>query len=149
MCVLIFAWISLSSLLVPSKMTLKSIQEGQNHLLVSWNPPNPPNGIIINYTVQWREYNVQQYESAFTDELSYKIENLNAEHQYCVRVAAFTKVDRGEFSEEICRNTSVGRRFTLDFISSPVGSLNAKSLALFVSVVVIWFMCHLILEKKK
>ena len=95
-------------LLVPSKMTIQQIKEGSNNLVVSWNPPDPPSGIIINYTVQWREYNSQQYESAFTNELSYNIENLNVEHQYCVKVAAFTKVDRGEFSEEFCRNTSVG-----------------------------------------
>ena len=95
-------------LLVPSKMTITSIKESLNSLQVSWGPPDPPNGIIINYTVQWREYNVQQYESAFTDELSYNIENLNGEHQYCIKVAAYTKVDRGEFSEEFCRNTSVG-----------------------------------------
>ena len=96
------------SLLVPSKMTITSIKESLNSLQVSWGPPDPPNGIIINYTVQWREYNVREYESAFTDELSYNIGNLNVEHLYCVKVAAFTKVDRGEFSEEYCRNTSVG-----------------------------------------
>ena len=89
-------------------MTITSIKESLNSLQVSWNPPDPPNGIIINYTVQWREYDVREYESAFTGELSYNIENLNGEHQYCVKVAAFTKVDRGEFSEEYCRNTSVG-----------------------------------------
>ena len=89
-------------------MTITSIIESLNSLQVSWNPPDPPNGIIINYTVQWREYDVREYESAFTGELSYNIENLNGEHQYCVKVAAFTKVDRGEFSEEYCRNTSVG-----------------------------------------
>ena len=123
-------------------MTIHQIKEGINNLLVSWNPPDPPNGIIINYTVQWRKYNVWEYESAFTDELSYNIENLNAEHEYCVKVAAFTKVDRGEFSEEFCKNTSVGCRLTLDFISSYVGSLCQIP-----SIVRVWclslFMCRL------
>ena len=82
-------------------MTITSIKESLNSLQVSWGPPDPPNGIIINYTVQWREYNVREYESAFTDELSYNIGNLNVEHLYCVKLQHSPRLTEENFLKSI------------------------------------------------
>ena len=77
------------------------------HLNVTWEPPAIPNGVIRNYTVQWRLNSDSNYNSAVTKLPKYTIDNLMPQHLYCVCVAPSTIKGQGPFTEDRCANTTV------------------------------------------
>ena len=72
---------------------------------LSWMPPNPPNGIITNYRVQYRRSNSSSssYNSVDTNttDLTYTATGLNMNTEYDFRVSADTVVGRSDPSNVV------------------------------------------------
>ena len=78
-----------------------------SQLNVTWTPPTVPNGVITQYTVEWRLNSDSNYNTTVITSRRYTIDNLMPQHLYCVRVAPSTSVGQGPFSEETCANTTI------------------------------------------
>ena len=73
---------------------------------LSWMPPDPPNGIITQYQVQYRRNNARD---SFTDnevnisatDRTYTVTGLMIATEYRFRVRAFTAVGRGDPSNSV------------------------------------------------
>ena len=63
---------------------------------LSWMPPDPPNGIITNYRVQYSISNRDSYTSIDinTNDLTYTVTGLSTNTEYDFRVRADTVVGR-------------------------------------------------------
>ena len=72
---------------------------------LSWMPPDPPNGIITNYQVQYRrtDSNSPNYYSfdTRTNDLTYTVTGLNTNTEYNFRVRADTVVGRSDHSNVV------------------------------------------------
>ena len=63
---------------------------------LSWMPPDPPNGIITQYQVQYRRTGGGSFgNNQMTTDLTYTVTRLITDTQYDFRVRAFTVVGRG------------------------------------------------------
>ena len=80
---------------------------------LSWMSPDPPNGIIRNYRVQYKRSDSSSYNSTdtMTDDLTYTVTKLMTGIEYDFRVRAHTVTlepkYRGPFSEVV--TTLVGK----------------------------------------
>ncbi|XP_065914678.1 protein sidekick-1-like isoform X2 [Dysidea avara] len=79
----------------PCSLTVDTIQ--QRFVTLSWMPPDTPNGIIIQYEVQ---YSVNSTTSLvnFTDTLMGTVEGLSPGTIYTLQIRAYTRVGAGPFS---------------------------------------------------
>ena len=74
---------------------------------LSWMPPDPPNGIITDYQVQYRsgdDSDMQQ--NTMNDVTNYKVTGLVNNTEYEFQVGAFTAVGGGLFSDKVTARTS-------------------------------------------
>ena len=73
-------------------------------MTLSWLAPDAPNGIIIQYEV---EYSVISTTSLvnFTDTLMGTVEGLSSGEVYTVQIRAYTRVGAGPFSNSITVTT--------------------------------------------
>ena len=76
---------------------------------LSWMPPDPPNGIITSYRVQYKRSDRSSYSSNDTmnTDLTYTVTGLTTNTEYDFRVRADTIVGRSEPSNVI--TTFVGK----------------------------------------
>ena len=64
-------------------------------ILVTWNPPLTPNGVLTQYTIYFDETPVLSVDGGTTSSV---VEGLSANTEYGVRVSASTKVGEGLLS---------------------------------------------------
>ena len=66
-------------------------------VILSWMPPDSPNGIITRYQVQYRIANSNDTygNNEVTTDLTYTVNGLTTNTEYEFRVRAFTVVGRG------------------------------------------------------
>ena len=75
-------------------------------VILSWMPPDPPNGIITQYQVQYRiansddSFGNNEVNTLSTD-LNYTVTGLTTSTEYEFRVRAFTLVGRGPSSNVV------------------------------------------------
>ena len=63
---------------------------------LSWMPPDPPNGIITQYQVQYRITGGGSFgDNQMTTDLTFTVTGLMTDTRYDFRVRAFTIVGRG------------------------------------------------------
>ena len=84
---------------------------------LSWMPPDPPNGIIRSYRVQYRrsDSSSSNYNSfdTNTNDLTYTVTGLSTNTEYNFRVRADTVVGRSDPSNVV---TSVGKILLLSYV---------------------------------
>ena len=82
----------------PHSLTADTIQS--RFVTLSWMPPDTPNGIIIQYEVQ---YSVNSTTSLinFTDTLMGTVEGLSPGTIYTVQIRAYTRVGAGPFCSSV------------------------------------------------
>lgn len=70
---------------------------------LSWMSPDPPNGIITNYRVQYRrsDSSSPDYNSINTNSLTYTVTGLTTNTEYDFRVRADTVVGRSDPSNVV------------------------------------------------
>ena len=98
-------------LLVPTApRSLRAVDSNDSTVTISWIPPDPPNGIIIGYQVQYRRnadsgdsYADNEVKITATDltDLTYTVTGLITDTEYRFRVRAFTVVGRGDPSNSV------------------------------------------------
>ena len=82
------------------------VSDTDTTVTISWMPPDPPNGIIIQYQVQYRRNgssdNFADNEVNITaTDLTYTVTGLMMATEYIFRVRAFTVVGRGNPSNSV------------------------------------------------
>jgi len=77
-------------------------------ITLSWMRPNPPNGIIIGYQLEYRiSYDLPfSLLSPSNNELTRTVTGLTPNTEYQFRVAATTVVGRGPYTDVVTQNTS-------------------------------------------
>ena len=70
-------------------------------VILSWMPPNPPNGIIRQYQIQYRTSGGNFGNNQETTDLTYTVNELMTGTTYYFRVRAFTVVGRGSNSDVV------------------------------------------------
>ena len=69
-------------------------------MTLSWMPPDPPNGIITQYKIQYRQTGGGNFgNNQVTTNLTYTVTGVNTNTEYDFRVRAFTVVGRGPPSD--------------------------------------------------
>ena len=62
-------------------------------MTLSWMEPNPTNGVITTYQVQYRRCSATSlYSSRNVNTLTHTVTGLDVYAEYCFRVRAFTRV---------------------------------------------------------
>ncbi|KAL2095596.1 hypothetical protein ACEWY4_007744 [Coilia grayii] len=84
---------------------IKAVPASATSVVVSWLPPNKPNGIIRKYTIYCSSPGSGQpapseYEAS-PEVLFYRITHLNRGQQYLIWAAAVTTAGRGNISEKV------------------------------------------------
>ncbi|XP_076137875.1 cell adhesion molecule DSCAML1 [Alosa pseudoharengus] len=84
---------------------IKAVPASATSVVVSWLPPNKPNGIIRKYTIYCSSPGSGQpapseYEAS-PEVLFYRITHLNRGQQYLIWAAAVTTAGRGNMSEKV------------------------------------------------
>lgn len=75
------------------------------NILVSWRPPEIPNGIILRYTVYYMETSTSIEHNIDTNDLKYNLVGLNVYTEYSVWVVAVNENGPGAATEEIIVRT--------------------------------------------
>ena len=94
---------------VPSEpRSLMVVNITDTTVTLSWMPPNPPNGIIIGYQVQYRRDNSSDLISLDTNDtsLNYTVTGLTNNVDYVFSVRAYTAVGYGAYSSEVTAHAS-------------------------------------------
>jgi len=74
---------------------------------LSWVAPNPANGIITGYQLEYRRNNDSSFVSVPTNnELTHTLIGLSPNTEYQFRVAAITVVGRGPYTNIVTQNTT-------------------------------------------
>ena len=69
-------------------------------LLIVWNPPTMPNGIITAYSIRYREStSTDPYNITNTTNTQYSIVGLIPNTSYTIGVRAYTSIGPGEWTE--------------------------------------------------
>ena len=77
-------------------MSLMIVDVTDTTVTLSWRTPDPSNGIITQYQVQYRIANSRDsFGNTTTTDLTYTVTGLNTNTEYDFRVRAFTVVGRG------------------------------------------------------
>ena len=82
----------------PQLLTAENIQS--KFVTLSWMSPDTPNGIIIQYEVQYSVNSITSLVN-FTDALMGTIEGLSSGEVHTVQIRAYTRVGAGPFSGSI------------------------------------------------
>ncbi|XP_042237768.1 Down syndrome cell adhesion molecule-like protein Dscam2 isoform X8 [Homarus americanus] len=86
-----------------SPTSVKALVMSENSILVSWLPPERPNGIITQYTVYYKEHGKSDTETIqqklLASQLSYEATGLKQRDDYVFWVTASTTVGEGEMSQ--------------------------------------------------
>ena len=94
--------------LVPSEpRSIRIVSATTTSATISWMSPEPPNGIITRYDLQYRRISDSSYTSVNpqTTELSRTITGLVRNTEYECRVRAFTIVGDGPFTANLMFRT--------------------------------------------
>ena len=80
---------------------------------LSWMSPDQPNGVIMQYQVEYRRSDSSDFISLdpFDADLTYTMTGLTSDTEYVFRVRAFTVVGDGPFSTEFTVN--VGKYYII------------------------------------
>ncbi|KAK3862534.1 hypothetical protein Pcinc_031611 [Petrolisthes cinctipes] len=85
--------------------SVKALVMSADSILVSWLPPERPNGIITQYTVYFKEHGKSDSEASqqklLPSQLNYEASNLKRRDDYVFWVTASTTVGEGEMSESV------------------------------------------------
>ena len=79
------------------------------NVTLSWMPPDPANGIITQYQIQYRRSsgNGNYMQKNVTNSTqSYTVTKLTSNTEYVFQVRAFTIVGNGDFSNSVTAHTS-------------------------------------------
>ena len=69
-------------------------------IIITWNVPTVPNGVIIMYEIRYRESNSNgPYNMTNTTNTQYSIRGLLPITKYIIGVRAYTSVGPGEWSD--------------------------------------------------
>ena len=92
--------------------SLKVVNVTDTTVTLSWMSPDPPNGIITNYQVQYRRSDSSSYTSIDTNttDLTYTVTGLMTDTEYVFRVRADTQAGRSYPSNVV--TAFVGKFFT-------------------------------------
>ncbi|KAK8752918.1 hypothetical protein OTU49_008236, partial [Cherax quadricarinatus] len=86
-----------------SPTSVKALVMSADSILVSWLPPERPNGIITQYTVYYKEHGKSDTETVqqklLPSQLSYEATGLKRRDDYVFWVTASTTVGEGEMSQ--------------------------------------------------
>ncbi|XP_012557847.2 receptor-type tyrosine-protein phosphatase F isoform X1 [Hydra vulgaris] len=92
-----------------SPANIKATALSSTHIMVQWDPPKHPNGVITNYSVKFFEQNSLSFDEAklLPQELNLKadFENLKPNTPYLIFVQASNAAGSGEWSKEIIEST--------------------------------------------
>lgn len=98
---LIHYYLLLHKILEPSAPRSLSADDIQStSIILSWLPPNTPNGIIMQYEVQYNADNETSFVN-FTATRMRTVGGLSPSKVYTLQVRAYTKVGAGPFSNNI------------------------------------------------
>nr|ACZ26466.1 Down syndrome cell adhesion molecule [Penaeus vannamei] len=91
---------------VPDAPTsVKALVMSADSILVSWLPPDRPNGIITQYTVYFKEEGKSdseaEHEKLLSSQLNYEANGLKQRDEYVFWVTASTTIGEGEKSESV------------------------------------------------
>jgi len=86
----------------PRSLTSNNIQS--TFVTLSWMSPDTPNGIIIQYEVQYSVNSITSLVN-FTDTLMGTVEGLSSGQVYTLQIRAYTRVGAGPFSSSITVTT--------------------------------------------
>ena len=87
--------------------SLRAVDSTDTTVTLSWMPPDPPNGIITQYQVQYRKSDdssdsfANNEVNTMSTDLTYTVTGLMTSTEYRFRVRAFTVVGRGDRSNII------------------------------------------------
>ena len=109
---------------VPSAVDASSVilTSGQTNITITWQEPDPRNGPITDYTIQYRnagpagETTDGEWISSSTnsgDITTLSIVDLMPSSYYDLRVAAWTEKGQGAFSTVNQTNTGIASKYTL------------------------------------
>jgi len=74
---------------------------------LSWMAPNPANGFITGYQLEYRRNNDSSFASLRSNnELTHTVTGLPPNTEYQFRVAAITVVGRGPYTDIVTQNTT-------------------------------------------
>lgn len=78
-------------------------------ILVSWRPPNQPNGVISQYTVYTKADNAEEpiSQKVPPNQLTYEATGLDKQRRYDFWVTASTNIGEGEASKIVTLGPSV------------------------------------------
>jgi len=87
--------------------SLRIVNVSDTSVTISWMSPDPPNGIITRYDLQYKRINVSSYRlvNPQTTELSCKITGLECDTEYECRVRASTIVGNGPYTPNLVFRT--------------------------------------------
>ncbi|KFM66966.1 Phosphotidylinositol phosphatase PTPRQ, partial [Stegodyphus mimosarum] len=92
---------------------------------LEWNIPNPSNGPIEFYMVQWTNLKSNNSAEMTTKDLFYKIDNLSPYTEYSIQICARTSAGEGSWSKQLITQTKIG-------ISSPPRNVSVLEKTAFV-----------------
>ncbi|GAB6020837.1 Down syndrome cell adhesion molecule-like protein 1 [Chamberlinius hualienensis] len=88
---------------------IKAIVASKESIIISWIPPENPNGILLSYTIYWQnsrhEKNAQSH-SVTADHQNYEVTSLRSGQQYEFWVTSSTLVGEGKASRKVLQTTS-------------------------------------------
>ena len=85
-------------LVVPSEpQSLETVSVNSNSVTLQWRPPETPNGVITQYSIQRNGTNVDNFNSSV---LMYTIEGLSPDTVYVLQLRAHTVVGAGPPTSE-------------------------------------------------
>nr|XP_050869926.1 cell adhesion molecule Dscam2-like isoform X18 [Vespula vulgaris] len=90
-------------------IAVKALVMSPESILVSWRPPNQPNGVISQYTVYTKADNVEEPTSQKVppNQLTYEATGLDKQRRYEFWVTASTNIGEGEASKIVTLGPSV------------------------------------------
>ena len=83
-------------------------------IIISWNPPTTPNGIITVYEIRYREStSTGPYNITNTTNTQYSIVGLIPNTSYTIGVRAYTSVGPAEWTDKIYFSAQIRRYFSI------------------------------------
>ncbi|KAG8183434.1 hypothetical protein JTE90_023190 [Oedothorax gibbosus] len=117
---------------------ISEIKTTANSIFITWTSPQHPNGPNILYLVQWAEASGNLTSLANTTSTEYLIEELEANTNYSVQVAAQNSVGQGPWTEMVYVATDTkGSAFNLKLILGLVLGLALPLLILIIVGIII------------
>ena len=103
--------------IVPSApRNLQQTAVDNTSIALNWDQPSESNGIILKYTVRWENSSASSEEHTASNETDYVVKNLVPFTWYTIFVSAVTEAGQGNESKEISVRTSIGSKYSSEFI---------------------------------